>query len=277
MAATDWCSWVCLLGVSYQLYQHTETNKTVVHTVGYLLPVALHVHVQTVAPMMYFTSLHMLWQALRRCSGGAAAGLVKAVLGKLVVALLGCCDVVSCHHSCTGCTSCLPTSLWQWTRMCLGLWDMSGSSWAQQIWGRSWTISTPIGTRPPSPSYRSTTVGTAWMTLASRWTWMSSTLRPWHTHTSPGSTTYSTRPMSHRQSACHMHYEKYYPLDYARTVCDLFLQLGMCGISVLFATGGYGVSKGDCKTNGIIWFMPTISAACTCDVFFCLQAVHECR
>jgi tripeptidyl-peptidase-1 len=39
-----------LLGASYQLFRHTETNETVIRTIGYSLPSALHVHVQTVAP-----------------------------------------------------------------------------------------------------------------------------------------------------------------------------------------------------------------------------------
>ncbi|KAF8491623.1 subtilisin-like protein [Russula emetica] len=45
-----------LLGASYQTYRHTETNKTVIRTVGYSLPAALHEHVQTVAPTTYFES-----------------------------------------------------------------------------------------------------------------------------------------------------------------------------------------------------------------------------
>jgi tripeptidyl-peptidase-1 len=43
-----------LLGASYQNYRHTETNESVIRTVGYSLPVALHEHVQTVAPTTYF-------------------------------------------------------------------------------------------------------------------------------------------------------------------------------------------------------------------------------
>jgi tripeptidyl-peptidase-1 len=45
-----------LLGASYQKYRHTETNESVIRTVGYSLPGALHEHVQTVAPTTYFGS-----------------------------------------------------------------------------------------------------------------------------------------------------------------------------------------------------------------------------
>jgi len=40
-----------ILGVSYQLYQHVETNDTALLTVSYSLPEALHGHIQT-----YFSS-----------------------------------------------------------------------------------------------------------------------------------------------------------------------------------------------------------------------------
>jgi tripeptidyl-peptidase-1 len=45
-----------LLGVSYQLYRHTETSETVLRTTSYALPDALHDHVQTIAPTTYFGS-----------------------------------------------------------------------------------------------------------------------------------------------------------------------------------------------------------------------------
>jgi tripeptidyl-peptidase I len=45
-----------LLGASYQNYRHRETNETVIRTIGYSLPAALHEHVQTVAPTTYFES-----------------------------------------------------------------------------------------------------------------------------------------------------------------------------------------------------------------------------
>jgi len=49
-----------LLGASYQLYRHAETNETIPRTVSYAFPAALplHGHVQTVAPMIYFASSH---------------------------------------------------------------------------------------------------------------------------------------------------------------------------------------------------------------------------
>jgi tripeptidyl-peptidase-1 len=59
-----------LLGATYQLYRHTETNETIVRTIGYALPAALHEHVQTVAPTTYFGSPRALLQTSRVVSNG---------------------------------------------------------------------------------------------------------------------------------------------------------------------------------------------------------------
>ena len=53
-----------LLGASYQNYLHKETGETVIRTVVYSLPFALHDHMQTVAPTTYFGSLRALLQTL---------------------------------------------------------------------------------------------------------------------------------------------------------------------------------------------------------------------
>jgi hypothetical protein len=44
------------------LFRHTEMNETVIRTIGYSLPAALHDHVQTVAPTTYFGSPRALRQ-----------------------------------------------------------------------------------------------------------------------------------------------------------------------------------------------------------------------
>ncbi|KAH8997701.1 subtilisin-like protein [Lactarius hatsudake] len=60
-----------LLGASYQLYRHVERGETIVRTVGYSLPVALHWHVLTVAPTTSFVSPPTQWQTPRNRSDGA--------------------------------------------------------------------------------------------------------------------------------------------------------------------------------------------------------------
>src|SRR6266702_8574848 len=76
-----------LLGASYQLYRHAETNDTIIRTVGYALPAALHTHIQAVAPTTDFTSTRVLRQTARRHSFGAAAAQAEMASGKLVTVL----------------------------------------------------------------------------------------------------------------------------------------------------------------------------------------------
>ncbi|KAH9069361.1 hypothetical protein EDB83DRAFT_2518496 [Lactarius deliciosus] len=64
-----------LLGASYQLYRYAGTNETILLTVGYALPAALHVHVQTVAPTTYFGSPLTPRKRLRGHRGRVAAPL----------------------------------------------------------------------------------------------------------------------------------------------------------------------------------------------------------
>ncbi|KAF8268743.1 peptidase S8/S53 domain-containing protein [Lactarius quietus] len=61
--------------------------------------------------------------------------------------------------------------------------------------------------------------------------------------------------------------EQNVPPDYAKSVCDLFLQLSARGASVLFPSGNYGVGKGDCKVKDVsgndhVKFRPTFPASC---------------
>ncbi|KAH8997050.1 subtilisin-like protein, partial [Lactarius hatsudake] len=62
-------------------------------------------------------------------------------------------------------------------------------------------------------------------------------------------------------------YEHIASLEYATKVCDLFSQLGARGVSVLFASGDYGVGDGDCLVrdgsgNTYYQFLPFFPASC---------------
>ncbi|KAF8265083.1 peptidase S8/S53 domain-containing protein [Lactarius quietus] len=61
-----------LLGASYQLYRHAETNDTILRTMSYSLPVALQDHIGTVVPTTYF-GLPRKLRKTPRIPGGAAA------------------------------------------------------------------------------------------------------------------------------------------------------------------------------------------------------------
>ena len=76
-----------LLDASCQLYRHVESGETVVRTVGYVLPAALHGHVLTVTPTMTFASPPTQWQTQRNRSGGVTEGLAKSASGEPVTVL----------------------------------------------------------------------------------------------------------------------------------------------------------------------------------------------
>ncbi len=59
-----------ILGSEYQFYRHTETNETVIRTIGYALPASLHEHVQTVVPTTYFGSPRALRQTSKLVLNG---------------------------------------------------------------------------------------------------------------------------------------------------------------------------------------------------------------
>lgn len=59
-----------LLGAEYQFYRHAETNETIIRTISYALPAALHEYVQTVAPTTYFGALRALRQTSKLVLNG---------------------------------------------------------------------------------------------------------------------------------------------------------------------------------------------------------------
>ncbi|KAH9161633.1 peptidase S8/S53 domain-containing protein [Lactarius sanguifluus] len=64
-------------------------------------------------------------------------------------------------------------------------------------------------------------------------------------------------------SASYGIYEKDVPAEYARSVCDMFMQLGARGVSVLFGSGDNGVGVGNCQdASGRVQFIPMFPATC---------------
>ncbi|KAF8259483.1 Pro-kumamolisin, activation domain-containing protein [Lactarius quietus] len=80
-----------MLGASCQIYQHVETNDTVLHTISYSLPEALHGHIKTVVPMTYFGPL-LMEKIYPQTHPAADETQAKVELGELQVAtgLSGC-------------------------------------------------------------------------------------------------------------------------------------------------------------------------------------------
>jgi hypothetical protein len=81
-----------ILGASYQLYQHTTANTTVLRTISYRLPAELHAHVQTAVPTTYFGSPPTPWQTPTQRQGSRGVGRRAGT-------------TTFCRHSCAGCTT----------------------------------------------------------------------------------------------------------------------------------------------------------------------------
>ncbi|KAH8987777.1 subtilisin-like protein [Lactarius hatsudake] len=270
-----------LLGASYQLYRYAGTNETILRTVGYALPTALHVHVQTVAPTTYFGSPLTSQERARGHRGRAAAALSTRDV-RVTPAVLR-----SLYNSVTY----QPTATEQ-NR--IGVTGFHGQYVGDKDLKRFMRrfrsdANDPTflvidinnsGYNPKKPGFEANldmqyTQGIAWPTphvfysiggLAEEFVpdsftpvngnepylgWLDTMIR--------------SEDVPQTISTSYGGDEQTFPPDYAKSVCDLFGQLGVRGISVLFASGDSGVGGGDCKKNdgsGIVRFQPIFPATC---------------
>ncbi|KAH9003761.1 subtilisin-like protein [Lactarius hatsudake] len=271
-----------LLGASYQLYRHAETKEVIICTVNYSLPAALHGHVQTVAPTTFFASPRMSWQTPRKRSGGAAAQ-VEATSGDLVTALLGRAD-----YDVTP-----PFLRWLYNsvayvpagtdRNVLGILGfvreypnpVDLTTFMDHFHGTA-TGATYTVVRVNRGGYNPNNPGTeasadvqyaSGIAYPSPIVYYTIGLGPegrddpylsWFDYILNLDEIYIPQTIS----SSYANYEKDLPLDHARAVCDLFMQLGARGVSVLIASGDEGVGEGDCMTDGNVRFRATFPANC---------------
>jgi len=277
------------LGASYQLYTHTKTNETIVHTVGYSPPAALHRHVQTVAPMTYFSFPLTQWQTPRKRSSGAAARLVKSASGEPATVLSSRDDVrpitPAVLHWMYSTFAYVPSAMGQNK---LGIAGYKGDypspadldafmgKYRSDIDETDATITVVLvngGKYDPSqPGIEANldlqiTEGMAYPTPHTFYStgcsqnrdvylaWLDTVLRQ--------------PSISQTITTSYSNYEKEFPMEYAVRVCFLFAQLGTRGASGLFSSGDDGAGEGDCKTNdGTVQFTPVFPATCACGIFF---------
>ncbi|KAH8979803.1 subtilisin-like protein [Lactarius akahatsu] len=276
-----------LLGASYRLYRHTETNETIVRTIDYSLPVVLHPHVQTVAPTTYFASPRMSWQTPRKRDGGAAAGLVKATSGDLVTALSRRDDSDDDDddenvsppmlHWLYKTATYVPAAT---DRNKLGIAGYVGEypnpTDLKKFMKRFHSSGTEAtytvvqvnngGYDPTNPGLEATTdvQYASGMVHPTPITYYSVGEGP-QGETDPYLSwldyMLSLNDIPQTISTSYANYETDYALDHARAACDLFMQLGARGVSVLFASGDKGVGA-DCVTDGKVRFRPIFPASC---------------
>ncbi|KAH9058271.1 subtilisin-like protein [Lactarius vividus] len=268
-----------LLGASYQLYRYAGTNETILRTVGYALPAALHVHVQTVAPTTYYGSPFTPRKRPREHRGRAAAStrdphITPAILRSLY-------NTVTYQPAAT-------------EQNMIGVTGFQGEYVGDEDLERFMRLfrsdaNDPTfqvidindsGYDPDEPGSEANldmqyTQGMAWPTP--------------HVFYSVGGLAEefipdSVQPVNNNEpflgwletmirlenvpqtiSTSYGGNEQTFPPDYATSVCELFGQLGARGVSILFSSGDIGVGGGDCKKNdgsGVVQFQPSFPSTC---------------
>ncbi|KAH8987016.1 subtilisin-like protein [Lactarius akahatsu] len=284
-------SWLTLMGVpvsranellraSYQLYQHVETNDTVLRTLSYRLPAALVEHVQNVAPTTHFGFPRTPRQEPFMRRGGATTEQTKALGGEPGTVLSSRDQDVtpSFLRWFYKTSSYVPSAV---DRNVLGvvgyLGDQPSPDDLRQFMNEHRSDATSAtysvvqikggGSNPSNPTneanlniqYTSAIVHPTtrifyslgggdpllnWLDYVLDLTSVPQTV----------STPYSIP-------------EYKVPLDYATHVCNLLAQLGARGTSVLHSSGNDGVGRGNCLVqdssgNSRVQFIPTFPSTC---------------
>ncbi|KAH8994692.1 subtilisin-like protein [Lactarius hatsudake] len=271
-----------LLGASYRLYRHVETNETVVRTVGYALPAALHGLVQTVVPTTCFSTPHTQWQSPRRRSGGATAGLKRPVSGEPATVLssrndfdttpsflrslyktaeytpaaagrnaLGIVGMLNGYPSPDDLATFMSEYRSDGTNAAITVVQANGGGYDPTNPGREANLDTQYATAmayPTPVTFYSTGRGPAGTTDFFM-SWLGYII--------------TKRNIPRTISISYVAEEKNIPLAYAMYMCTQFGMLGALGVSVLIATGDDGVGEGDCVADdGSVRFIPLWPATC---------------
>ncbi|KAI9452652.1 subtilisin-like protein [Lactarius psammicola] len=277
-----------LLGASYQLYRHVGNSETtIVRTVGYALPAALHGHVLTVAPTTSFVSPPTQWQTARNRPGSAAGGLVKSALGEPATMLssrkiidhltpdilrrmydtysyapfatdrnfLGVVGILGDYPNLADLTAFMlkyrpeaADAMFTVIQVNGGPYDANRASEDQEA---NLDIQYAEAMAYPTP-HIFYSVGRQAADGANDWfiSWLEYILKQ------------SSIPQTISMSYTRLE-EIFLTKEYAIYVCDLFAQLGARGVSVLFSSGNDGVGLGGCVTNdNEIRFMPNFPPTC---------------
>ena len=280
-----------LLDASYQVYRHIENSKTIVRTVGYALPAVLQGHVRTVVPTTSFLSAPMRRQTPRNHSGRAAAGLMKSVSGEPPTRLSnGYADdveyltppflrwlydiytytPVAMHRNALGIAGYSehypsPADLAKF--MLEYRFDGAGASFTVELVNAG-------GFNPNQPNYEANLSLQYAMAIAYPTPVIFYSIGDGPTGTEMGFTSWLEYLLKQPRipqtiSTTYSYYESSYSREHAIYECHLFAQLALLGVTVLFASGDFGVGEGDCVTeNGSVQFTPEFPATCMC-AFIC--------
>ncbi|KAF8491622.1 subtilisin-like protein [Russula emetica] len=288
-----------LLGAEYQFYHHAETNETIIRTISYALPAALHEYVQTVAPTTYFGALRALRQTSKLVLNGPKLPNGDPELQDASATFVPGTPVpLSCSSAIT--PTCLRmlyntlTYLPQATsKNKLGvtgyLREFASQSDLTNFLTRFRSDAAPAqfsvvtingginnqsqpGTEAnldiqytesisyPTPNIFYSTAGDPpYIPDDQTPTNTNEPYLDWLNFVMSQKTIPQTISTSYGDN------EQTVPRDYATSVCNMFAQLGAMGISVLFASGDSGVGGGSCRSNdgkGSKKFIPAFPASC---------------
>ncbi|KAH8978989.1 subtilisin-like protein [Lactarius hatsudake] len=270
-----------LLGASYQLYRYAGTNETILRTVGYALPGALHVHVQTVAPTTYF-GLPLTPRKSSRGHRGTAAAALSTRAVRVTPALLR-----SLYNSVTY----QPVAMQQNRIGVTGFHgEYAGDEDLEEFMRRfrsdandptflvidinnsGYDLDKPGAEANLDMQY---TQGIAWPTphvfysiggLAEEF--IPDSAQPVNSNEPFLDWLEAIIGLEDVPQTIVTSYggdEQTFPRDYATSVCELFGQLGARGVSIIFSSGDGGVGYGECKKNDgsdVVQFQPIFPATC---------------
>ncbi|KAH9159987.1 subtilisin-like protein [Lactarius sanguifluus] len=264
-----------LLSASYQLYRHTGDNPTevILRTVGYSLPEVLHAHVQTVAPTTYFAPPRKLPQtSWQYPSEEGAAAVVNATSREPVSVLPTAQEVVtpSIVRWLYRTQAYEPLAMGYNALGILGLNDeypsytdltrfmtdyradaVSATFTVQQVNGGGFNPN-QIGSEANVDTHTGGLLQIANGQPASNDAYL-----VWFNYLLGQEYILPTISISYSNP------ETLFPLEYVSSLCNLFAQLGLRGVSVPVSSGDDGVGRGDCRDNsGSVRFAPTFPASC---------------
>ena len=279
-----------LLGASYRIYRKRDTNETIIRTVGYALPAVLHAHIQTVTPTTHFASMRVTRQTERRRSFGGTQAQTQEMSGALVTSrylatneifpsllrwLYGSYnyDTAAEDRNSLGIAGFdefpsqgdlnkfnteLHTGAYAETFEIVELNGVVGPYSRNPGWEANLGIQYAGGMAYPTPLvfYNTGLDGDPFLALLRTLT--------------DDEDTPQTISIAYTLGD-----EEKVPPNQAIPICDLFMQLGARGVSVLIGSGSNGVGEGDCKDmSGNDRFLPDFPASCTCGPLPLLPKYH---
>ncbi|KAH9062386.1 peptidase S8/S53 domain-containing protein [Lactarius vividus] len=269
-----------LIGASYQVYRHVESDETIVRTVGYSLPTALHWHVLTVAPTTSFVSLHThtQWQTPRNQS----VGLVKSASGDPAMMLPSRAEVddvtpaflrwlydtatytpIAIDDNVLGVVGFLgdypsPADLTTFMRNYRDVDDATYK--VVEINGAGYDPTHPHEEANTNIQY---TEAMAYPTPHIFYSTGKGSLGTDDWYVAWLEYILDQEDIPRTVSISYGFQERYVSREYAFYVCDMFAKLGALGISVLVSSGNDGVGRGTCMNeDGTVRFIPTFPGTC---------------